>query len=167
MNQSLVKPENWKRLILKLRGKYAPLCRDSLLSPDDIEQEALLALCRAAETYDERHGVQFSTYAYSVINRNVYRFVNRTIKKHIPGGLLEDTVSSSEFHESDVDKQLDADAILSRMRNPEWVRMSLCDGLSYREIARRIGNISHEIVRRSVLRDLERMQEHYERIGDH
>lgn len=48
---------------------------------DDIEQEALLGLWKAATTFKEENKIAFSTYAYAVINNQILMYL-RALKKH-------------------------------------------------------------------------------------
>lgn len=46
------------------------------IEPDDLLQEANLALMDAWSHYDEDRGNQFSTYAYAVIHKRLWKYVN-------------------------------------------------------------------------------------------
>lgn len=64
---------------------------DSLVSElaDDAVGEAFVALCKAARGYDPSRNLKFSTYAHSVITRDVYKAANEWRKRsYHPTGVV-------------------------------------------------------------------------------
>jgi RNA polymerase sigma factor (sigma-70 family) len=64
------------RLALSAARRWHPRCPPTL-ELDDLRQEALLALLRAAGHFDPARGHEFSTYAHEAIERALHRAVVR------------------------------------------------------------------------------------------
>lgn len=75
-----------EKLVYHVINRYYP----TFVGNDDVEQEALLGLWKACDTYDENKNLQFSTYACTVII-NTIRMYLRTILK--PSDILREAES--------------------------------------------------------------------------
>lgn len=71
-----------KGLIHKIAVKYSKTKEDV----EDLEQESFIALVKAAEHFDSNNNVEFFTYAYTVIERHVQRYVNKNVST-LSGGI--------------------------------------------------------------------------------
>ena len=59
------------KMMLSIVKSYNLNWGDYSIWPEDLLQEAMIALHEACQTYDENIGVKFSTYAYQLIKRHV------------------------------------------------------------------------------------------------
>jgi len=59
------------------------------LEYDDLYQEGCVALCRAAETFDEQKGIQFHSYAISVIRNHLVDYCRCIQNRTAPTVTLE------------------------------------------------------------------------------
>ena len=59
------------------------------LEYDDLYQEGCIALWRAAETFDERQGVQFRSYAFPVIRNHLLDYCRKILSRTAPVVSLE------------------------------------------------------------------------------
>lgn len=66
-------------LVRKVCRKYA-----GLDEPEDIMQEAFLAMWQAVQGFDPAEGVKFTTYLYSAIERHVFRYLDRNGSHVVP-----------------------------------------------------------------------------------
>jgi RNA polymerase primary sigma factor len=62
------------RLACNVAAKYHGRCRH--LDIEDLAQEAIFGLYRAAELFDPKRGYKFSTYAYAWIKQSIHRAIN-------------------------------------------------------------------------------------------
>lgn len=62
------------RLACNVAAKYHGRCRH--LDIEDLAQEAIFGLYRAAELFDPQRGYKFSTYAYAWIRQSIHRAIN-------------------------------------------------------------------------------------------
>lgn len=64
---------------------------------EDLEQEAYVALCKAAATYVENSKTQFSTYAYTVIMNHMRESTLRINRPYLKNDILSIEQVDSEF----------------------------------------------------------------------
>lgn len=140
---------------LKLIKKEASLFSCGSAETEDLAQEGLLALMRAAEFFDESKGAKFSSFAYICITNGI----KNAAAKLNSGGSTSDDLDSAEDTSTPeniwFEKQAVSDlyseiaALLSKM---EWKIFRLyLDGASYNEIAVRLG-ITEKSVDNAVFR---------------
>jgi len=80
MRKSIL-PEHHINLAHYIVARYIPISIKDRLGLDEVISLAYLALVKASKYFDERVGVQFSTYAGNCIKRDIYSYYNRVIKQ--------------------------------------------------------------------------------------
>lgn len=102
MKPEVLLNEAQRRLVVENRKLIFPIIRDihcekdNSMDSEDLEQMAMLHLCKAAATFDESRGYSFSTYATSVIKNELYKDFRDTNRHNIT-----DTLSFSTQRPSD------------------------------------------------------------------
>jgi len=77
---SCIPKNEWDALILSILKPFFPLCvRDTLITTEDLQQEAWISLLIACERYDSRKG-KFVTFAYHYIRGRVMRYISRVTR---------------------------------------------------------------------------------------
>lgn len=141
----------------RLAAEFMPLVRRSaarystaLLDRDDLMQEGMLGLLSAVRTYKADHGIPFEAYARTCINNKIFSALRKAAGgKSVRAG---DVVSLDAHMLSDaslpLEEQQDLRDACERLghfaqnelsKNEKAVLHLFLGGLSYREIAERIG----------------------------
>lgn len=98
-------------LAMELAHKYFSAVEDNSLDIEDLEQEAYIALCKAAGKYDPERGVrsgcQFQSYAGEVIKQQLRRYIINTSAIRIPEGKFDDYVKIRKAHKKIYSKNPD------------------------------------------------------------
>lgn len=83
-----LKKNEWDRFIFNILKRFLCFCsKDTLITREDLEQEAWIALMVAAEKYDESKS-KFTTFAYIYINGYLLTYVGKKTKNK-PGQVDE------------------------------------------------------------------------------
>ena len=151
-----ISPNEWDKLIVSiLRPMYSFCKNDVLVTPDDLQQEAWIALLAASERYDASKA-KFTTYAYYYIRGHVMRYVAQRTKNK-PGlfneSQLDTTLKSEPCKTSQdlletVDHKDVSDTIFSKIGDQEHADLLVehfVNNKSMRQIARERG-VSHEAI---------------------
>lgn len=122
---------------------------DSLTDSDDLCQEGLMGLLRAAESFDPSRGVKFSTFAEVCIVNRMKSLLTKGYKSPETVEDIDALSDARSLHESETPESIylykeyfsqllsDIDAVLS---DSEKRVFSLCvQGLSYRDTAKKLG----------------------------
>ena len=139
-----------QRLAADNRGlayHIAKQLRNHGVDREDLESEALAALCRAAAFFDPSRGIKFSSYACRAIVFKLIRFVELEHREQFLQ--LE---SLDQFGRDDEEHELDAPEQCERIRAklPRrlwrilWLRSG--EGMKLKDVARRFG-VSKERIR--------------------
>ena len=123
------------RFVIPIRSMAASF---RSLETEDLCQEGLIALMRAAQTYDEKGAAKFSTYASSCIyNRFVSLLRKSGNKNAIPNSsivYLSDENSGDVINAVSSAFALDPEFLLMERENLQRLRSKLCDILSENEL---------------------------------
>ena len=122
---------------------YGSLAAARGVSVEDLQQEACLALCTAAQKYDPKRNVSFVTFAYNYCRKNIQNFIsasstneNITYDLELCGGIIDDH-DNKESTYMVVDKLLD---ILSKRE-----RLIICKVYGINCEIKRFADIGHEL----------------------
>ena len=140
-------------LAFHIAGKF----RNHGVDREDLESEALAALCRAAAFFDPSRGVKFSSYACRAIIFKLIRFIELERREQFPQ--LENL---DQFGSDEAEHELDAPEQVERIRRklPKrlwrilWLRSG--EELKLKEVARRFG-VSKERIRQLQKNAMERL----------
>lgn len=145
-------PKNeWDALIIHILKPFYFLCRkDVLVDPEDLQQEAWIALLCACDKYDPKRA-KFVTFAYHYIRGRVMRYIMQKTNKKL-NQLSEDAIYLNEkgFIETGVDNGDFMKTILATVENEKHKDLLIehfVNGKSMRKIAKEQG-MSHEIIRK-------------------
>ena len=89
-------------LVYFLINKYYPSFRGN----EDVEQEGMIGLCKAAKTFDDSKGTQFSTYATMCVLNQIREFFRVNMKHN---GVLS---SDSMFKDDDGNEKAFIDTVV-------------------------------------------------------
>lgn len=125
---------------------------------DDLLQEGLLAVIKAAETFDPGKGVKFATYADVCTANRMKNVIAKHVDITTDEELTDDEADSSSLStpediliEREKMKEL-YDTISSLLSHKEWKIFGLfLNGCSYSQIAKRL-NVSEKSVDNSLMR---------------
>lgn len=139
------------------------------LDYDDLAQEGMIGLIKAADRFDPSRGVQFITYAYLAVRRHLLRVINRqseaplSLDAPAADGLppLGETIAAPA--PGDSADLCDVRALVDRLPDPQRrvIVWRYWEGLSLREAGGQIG-VSGEWARRieqKALQSLRQMME--------
>ena len=82
------------------------------LEYDDLYQEGCIALIKAAETFDERQGTQFHTYAIPIIRNHLLDYCRHIQSSSVPTSPLDD-VPVRGTSEGDEDSRIFVEQVLA------------------------------------------------------
>lgn len=99
--------ESHLRLAVRFAFKYSVMLK---LRRDDLESEAMYALCRAARTYDPNKGYKFTTYAVTAMINSFYALLKKT------RSTATSSLSSIDMSYDDDQRQLEIKEIIARLR---------------------------------------------------
>lgn len=140
-------PKNeWDALILSILKPLFPLCaRDTLITPEDLQQEAWISLLIACERYDSTKA-SFVTFAWHYIRGRVMRYIAKATR-HKPNQIDADaTYMDDRTHEEDIAERQDFMTtvfhLVSNEKHVNLLHEHFINGKSFRQIARETG-ISH------------------------
>lgn len=140
---------DWDAIIVSILKPFYSLCKkDVLVTPEDLQQEAWIALLAACDRYDPLKG-KLVTFAYHYIRGHVMRYIaKRTTNK--PTQIEEDPVllDPREYHDNSLERQDMMDTILDKVSDQDHANLiteHFVLNKSLRQIAREQG-VSHEAV---------------------
>ena len=143
-------PQNeWDRLIISIIKPFYPLCRkDSTLSPEDLQQEAWIALLKACERYDPKKA-KLTTFAYHYIRGSVMCYIAKHTKNK-PEQSDEDPADLE--HKSYTDDSVETTDLMRTMletiaqeEHADLLQEHFVQNKSFRQLAKERG-VSHEAV---------------------
>jgi len=145
-------PKNeWDALIIHILKPFYHLCRkDVLVDPEDLQQEAWIALLCACERYDPTRA-KFVTFAYHYIRGRVMRYILQKTNNKL-NQLSEDAIFLNEksFVENNVESNDFMKTMLGTVENEPFNDLLIehfVKNKSYRTIGKEQG-LSHEIIRK-------------------
>lgn len=155
-------PQNeWDAIILSIIKPLLPLCaRDTLITVEDLQQEAWIGLLRACDKFDANRA-KFTTFAYSYIRGHIMRYIAKsTLNK--PNQVDEDAVllDDREYEDDTADRQDLISTIFDKVSNEEHVELlyaHFINGKSFRQIARET-NVSHVAIANRVNKLLDTLE---------
>lgn len=139
------------RLAYKVLSKYRNAVSETLF--EDLKQESLLGLWKAANSFDESKGFAFSTYAFRVINNQILMYL-RGINKHKSNIslqseigediYLEDTSVAIKENNFEIENQIQLNDILRIMNESHSLKIQVFKELEFmgkkqREVATKFG----------------------------
>lgn len=148
-----------EELLLRYKGLVKSLARRFHVKGGDIEDlisEGTIGLCKAVRSFDENSGASFTTYAYTIVNREMINAAKKQSSKK--NSLLNNAlpIRDAEIKTGGVDpeepvlleddnKRLDErlKKILSKLEYD--VIQSYIDGLSYAEISEKLSVSSKSV----------------------
>lgn len=162
--------EEWKLIINKVVSLvclHRPYRNEALVSRDDLEQQAWVAVYRAGERFDPTRGTKFTTFAYASIYRELCRFIDSTNKKSVPcvestmvSGIsaLENVRVEDSFHEVQEDAELVNMAMQTLSPHDQEIIMAhVSEGLTFREMGERF-NVNWTGVSKRFYRAMEKLR---------
>ncbi len=84
--EELAGSKRWSNMIFLIIKTFLPACKKStLITYEDMYQEAWMGLLKAAKSYDpdRKDGCKFSTWAWTAIYGNVRRYVERAVEREL------------------------------------------------------------------------------------
>ena len=141
-----VKKNDWDAIILSILKPLLPLCaRDTLITVEDLQQEAWIGLILAAERYDAKRS-KFTTFAYTYIRGHVMRYItkvtrNKPLQVDEDATLLDDRV----FEDNSVEREDFMETVFDKVADQEHSELlheHFILGKSFRQIARET-EVSH------------------------
>lgn len=87
-------------MVHRFAHKYSSLCQTSFLDVDDLIQEGMIGIIKAAEKYNPEGDALFSTYAYKTVMGKIYRSVNKYIPREKKSVYKGEILAISNIHES-------------------------------------------------------------------
>jgi len=155
-------PKNeWDRLIISIVKPFYPLCRkDSTLSPEDLQQEAWIALLKACERYDPNKA-KITTFAYHYIRGSVMGY----IAKHTKNKLDQSDEDPADLeHKTYTDESVETTDLMRTMlemveheEHADLLREHFINNKSFRQIAKARG-VSHETIANRIHKLLDMLQ---------
>ena len=136
-----------------------------ILDNDDLKQLALLGLWKASETYDEKQGVLFKTYADKCIKNEINRYVfnhKKTVSTISLNTVLydnvtiEDTLSDEKDYANGIEAEIFCDNLISKIksnRNQQIIRLAIMQKEKECDIAKQF-NISRQAISSTIRRNL-------------
>lgn len=141
-----IPPNEWDAIILSILKPLFSLCsRDTLITPEDLQQEAWISLLIACERYDSTKA-SFVTFAWHYIRGRVMRYIAK-VTRHKPNQIDEDAAVLDErtFKETGVEQQDFMTTVFGLVSDQKYIELlheHFINGKSFRQIARETG-ISH------------------------
>lgn len=155
-------PQNeWDALILSILRPFIPLCsKDALISIEDLQQEAWIALLAASKRFDPRLA-KFSTYAYHYIRGHVMRYVRKKTNNK-PTQVSDDPidVDNRGYTDDHIERNDFMSTIMDSVSDQEHANLLVehyVYGLSFRKMAKNHG-VSHETIASRVNKLLDLLQ---------
>lgn len=155
-------PHNeWDRLIISIIKPFYPLCRrDSTLSPEDLQQEAWIALLRACERYDPKKA-KLTTFAYHYIRGSVMTYIAKHTRNK-PYQVDEDSLDLdyNSYTDSTVENGDLMKTMLQMVEGEEHADLLVehfVHNKSFRQLAKERG-VSHEAIANRVHKLLDLLQ---------
>lgn len=144
--------KNYEKMIYKIIFQFTLSQGDYRISVDELFQEGRIALYEACKNYSKTDNCKFSTFAYVVIKRKVYKAVKRNLRIYRREGTsidIHDTLRNSIYYETKYvednpieyqengEKSKDVDALLSSLDRVDrkLIKLRLMN-YSYKDIAR-------------------------------
>ena len=160
-------PKNeWDALIFSILKPFFKIClRDTLITREDLQQEAWISLLIACERYDSRKG-KFTTFAYSYIRGRVMRYISKiTLNKpqqhNMDGDVVYDATSTEQIYNDLTVERQDFMAtvfdLVADQKHTELLHEHFVRGKSFRQIARETGT-SHVSVANRVNKLLDTLE---------
>ena len=151
----------WDAIILSVITPLLPLCnRDTLITVQDLQQEAWIGLLCACKKYDPARA-KFTTYAYMYIRGYVMRYITK-VTRHKPNQIDEDaTMLDDREYE---DKSIEQDDLMKTVfglvadeKHAHLLREHFILGKSFRQIARET-DVTHVAIANRVNRMLDLLE---------
>lgn len=144
-----IPPNEWDAIILSIIKPLLPLCaRDTLITVEDLQQEAWIGLLRACDKYDPARA-KFTTFAYSYIRGHVMRYIAKSTRNK-PNQIDEDAammddreVSDSSAEQQDLVRTVFY--LVADQEHSDLLREHFIEGKSFRQIAKET-DVSHVAV---------------------
>ena len=139
----------WDAIILSIIKPLLPLCaRDTLITVEDLQQEAWIGLLRACDKYDANRA-KFSTFAYSYIRGHVMRYITKATRNK-PTQIDEDasTMDDREYEDSSAERNDFITTVFDLVSDQEHSRLlheHFVNNKSFRQIAKET-DVSHVAV---------------------
>jgi RNA polymerase sigma factor (sigma-70 family) len=155
-------PRNeWDAIILSIIQPFIPWCsRDTLITVDDLQQEAWIGLLRACERYDAKRA-KFTTFAYSYIRGHVMRYITK-MTRNKPYQVNEDItiIDEREYEDDTAEKHDFMTTVFGLVADQKYVELlheHFVNNKSFRQIARET-NVSHVSIANRVNKLLDLLQ---------
>lgn len=143
-------PRNeWDAIILKIITPLLPLCsRDTLITSEDLQQEAWIGLLAACDRYDPKKA-KFTTFAFHYIRGHVMRYILKTTR-HKPNQIDDDVLEldDREFMDTALERKDILETVMSKIGDQQYAHLIIehfVEGKSLRGLGRRYG-VSHETI---------------------
>ena len=143
-------PQNeWDALILSILKPFVSLCsKDALVSVEDLQQEAWIALLAASQRFDPRLA-KFTTYAYHYIRGHVMRYIRKKTSNK-PTQVIDDPIDVDErgYTDDHIERDDCMSVIMSNVSDQQHAELLVehfVYGLSFRKMAKNHG-VSHETI---------------------
>lgn len=158
---------------IKIAYTIANTYKNYIYEREDIKQQALMGLWKAAVNYDERKGFKFSTFA-NVVIRNSINIYLRSVKKHCGNIFLYTTCAEGELSLEDMladpkdciekmENIIDSNIILSKIkkdRDKFIIIETILKGTNHKIIAKKL-NISKLTVATLKYKILRKLREEF------
>lgn len=144
-----IPPNEWDAIILSIIKPLLPLCaRDTLITVQDLQQEAWIGLLRACDKYDPNRA-KFTTFAYSYIRGHIMRYIAKSTRNK-PNQIDEDAVllDDREVHDTAAEKNdvvTTVFELVADQKHADLLREHFINGKSFRQIAKET-DVSHVAV---------------------
>jgi RNA polymerase sigma factor (sigma-70 family) len=141
-----IPPNEWDALIISILKPFFPLCtRDTLITREDLQQEAWISLLIACERYDSLKG-KFVTFAYHYIRGRVMRYVSK-VTRNKPHQIDNDRtyIDAIEDDKGYIDTTAERNdfmktifSLVSDQKHTELLHEHFINNKSFRQIAKEI-----------------------------
>lgn len=155
-------PQNeWDAIILSIIKPLLPLCsRDTLITVEDLQQEAWIGLLLACDRYDANRA-KFTTFAYCYIRGHVLRYITK-VTRHKPVQVDEDAtvLDDREYEDTTAEYKDFIQTIFDLLGDQEHIELlkeHFVHGKSFRQIAKDSG-VTHVAVANRVNKMLDLLE---------
>jgi RNA polymerase primary sigma factor len=154
-----------------LLEEYSPLAysicnqyKNAGLPLEDLQQEALLGLLEAANSYDATKGAKFSTYAVWHIKKRILSALKKEMAHSLQAETFEDnqiTVNNEEVHIKSSDWEKIIPSEMPPLEARLYSLLSNQEGLTLKEIAKNLDLTVERVkqIRNKAIRRIKREQE--------
>lgn len=151
----------WDAIILSIITPLLSLCnRDTLITVQDLQQEAWIGLLRACDKYDPSRA-KFTTFAYTYIRGHVMRYITK-VTRNKPNQIDEDAaiIDDRKYEETSIEQEDLMHAVFGLVadeKHAHLLREHFILGKSFRQIARET-NVSHVAIANRVNKMLDLLE---------